>query len=143
MPSNRAFRVMNASHRAVLKLTGGRVGWRLSRMPMLELTTTGRKSGEKRSTMLSSPLQLGDTIVVVASRGGDPTHPGWYLNLLDEPRVDVVYSGRASVPMRARVATPAERAELWPRITKDHANFAAYQTRTKREIPVVLLEPLA
>ena len=134
---------MNAWHRAALRVTRGRVGWRFYGMPMLELTTTGRKSGEKRSTMLSSPLQLGDTIVVVASRGGDDTYPAWYLNLVDEPRVDVVYRGRPKVRMRARVATATERAELWPRITKDHANFAGYQARTTREIPVVLLEPPA
>lgn len=142
MPSNRSFRVMNGLHRAMLRITRGRVGWRLYGMPMLELTTTGRKSGEKRSTMLSSPLQLGDTIVVVASRGGDPIHPGWYLNLVEDPDVEVVFRGRPPVAMRARVASADERADLWPRITKDHPNFAGYQTRTDREIPVVLLEPV-
>jgi deazaflavin-dependent oxidoreductase (nitroreductase family) len=140
MPSNRSFRVMNAVHRAALRVSRGRLGWRLYGMPMLELTTTGRKSGEKRSTMLSSPLQLGETIVVVASRGGDPIHPGWYLNLVDDPDVEVVFRGRPATAMRAHVATAEERADLWPRITKDHPNFAGYQTRTDREIPVVLLE---
>jgi deazaflavin-dependent oxidoreductase (nitroreductase family) len=112
-------------------------------MPMLELTTVGRTSGEKRSTMLSSPLQLGSTVVVVASRGGDDRHPAWYLNLVNEPRVEVVLRGDPPRPMTARVATPAERADLWPRITADHPNYAAYQTKTDREIPVVLLEPVA
>jgi deazaflavin-dependent oxidoreductase (nitroreductase family) len=142
VPSNRFFRVMNATHRAAVRLTRGRLGWRMYGMPMLELTTTGRKSGEKRSIMLSSPIQLGDTLVVVASRGGDPIHPAWYLNLVDDPDVEVVYRGRPSVRMHARVANADERADLWPRITKDHPNFAAYQTRTDREIPVVLLEPV-
>ena len=141
MPSNRFFRLMNAGHRAAVRVSGGRLGWRAYGMPMLELTTTGRKSGEKRSTMLSSPLQVGDTIVVVASRGGDDTHPAWYLNLTENPDVEVVFRGRPSTPMRARVATPEERANLWPRITKDHPNFAGYQRRTDREIPVVLLAP--
>ncbi|MEO8261429.1 MAG: nitroreductase/quinone reductase family protein [Pseudolysinimonas sp.] len=142
MPSNRFFRVMNTLHRGLLRTTGGRVGWRAYGMPMLELTTTGRTSRQKRTTMLSSPLQLGDTVIIVASRGGDDVHPGWYHNLVAEPRVEVVLRGRAAVPMRARVATPAERADLWPKITKDHPNFAAYQVRTEREIPVVLLEPV-
>lgn len=141
MPSNRAFRMMNALHRAGIRMTGGRLGWRAYGMPMVELTTTGRKTGEKRQTMIASPLQLGDTIVVVASRGGDPVHPAWYLNLVDDPQVEVVFRGRARVPMAARTATAEERGELWPRITKDHPNFAGYQTKTDREIPVVLLEP--
>ena len=143
MPSNRSLRFMNAAHRAALRLTGGRVGWTFSGMPMIELTTTGRKSGEQRSTMLASPLQLGETIVIVASRGGDPIHPGWYHNLTANPDVEVVYKGGRKKRMRARTADSEERAELWPRITKDHRNFAEYQTKTDREIPVVLLEPRA
>jgi len=142
MPSNRSLHLMNAAHRGLLRLTRGRFGWHMYGMPMLELTTVGRKSGENRSTMLSSPLQLGSTVVVVASRGGDPTHPAWYLNLVAEPRVEVVLRGGASQVMTARVATPAERADLWPRITADHPNYAAYQTKTDREIPVVLLAPV-
>lgn len=143
MPSDRSLHLMNSAHRGLLRLTRGRFGWHLYGMPMLELTTVGRTSGEKRSTMLSSPLQLGSTIVVVASRGGDDRHPAWYLNLVDEPRVEVVMGGEAPRSMTARVATPAERADLWPRITRDHPNYAAYQTKTDREIPVVLLEPMA
>lgn len=142
VPSNRSFRVMNRSHRALLWLTRGRYGWRLYGMPMLELTTTGRKSGEKRTTMLSSPLQRGETIVVVASRGGDDTHPAWYLNLVEEPQVQVNFRGRGERSMRAHVADAAERAELWPLVTKDHPNYADYQRRTDREIPLVLLEPV-
>jgi deazaflavin-dependent oxidoreductase (nitroreductase family) len=92
--------------------------------------------------MLASPLQLGDTLVIVASRGGDPMHPAWYLNLTADPDVEVVYRGGARKHMTARTATAEERAELWPRITKDHRNFAEYQTKTDREIPVVLLEPV-
>ena len=141
MPSDRLLHAMNAAHRVLLRLTRGRVGWTYHGMPMLELTTTGRVSGRRRATMLSSPVQLGETLVIVASRGGDDTQPAWYLNLVAEPRVEVVRRGRAAVPMVARVATPDERAELWPQITKDHPNYAAYQTRTDREIPVVFLDP--
>lgn len=93
--------------------------------------------------MLSSPLQLGSTVVVVASRERDDRHPAWYLNLVTEPRVEVMLRGEPPRPMNARIARPSERADLWPRITADHPNYAAYQTKTKREIPVVLLEPVA
>ena len=110
-------------------------------MPVLELTTIGRKSGEPRSVMLTSPVQEGSTIVVVASRGGDDQHPAWFLNLRDHPDVEVVFDGEPKRAMRARVATPGERAVLWPRVTAAHQGYAGYQARTGREIPLVLLAP--
>ena len=140
MPSNRSLHLMNAAHRALITVTGGRVGWEASGMPILELTTVGRKSGEKRSTMLSSPLNHDGAIVIVASRGGDDRHPAWYLNLLANPEVEVSLQGAPKRTMHARAATPAERAELWPLVTRDHANYAGYQLKTEREIPLVLLE---
>jgi len=141
MPSDLALKTMNGVHRAMLKLTGDRLGWTLSNMPALELTTIGRKSGQPRSVMLTSPLQEGTTIVVVASRGGDDTHPAWYLNLRDNPDVEVAYQGRTKQKMAARIASPDERARLWPLVIADHKNYAGYQTKTDREIPLVLLEP--
>ncbi len=141
MPSDFALKTMNTVHRGLLKISGGRLGWNASRMPVLELTTTGRKSGEPRSVMLTSPVQDGSTIVVVASRGGDDHHPAWFLNLRDNPDVEVAMGGKAKRPMRARVANAEERARLWPLVTADHKNYAGYQTKTTREIPLVLLEP--
>lgn len=132
---------MNLVHRAGLALTGNRVGASIGGMPSLELTTTGRRSGKARSVMLTSPLREGDAYVVVASRGGDDTHPAWYLNLQANPTVQVRVVGGARRPMRARVATPTERAKMWPLITGRYANYAGYQKRTAREIPLVLLEP--
>jgi deazaflavin-dependent oxidoreductase (nitroreductase family) len=143
MPATRSPHLLNDVHRGILRLTRGRVGWRGYGMPMLALTTIGRKSGEKRTTMLSSPLQRGDAIVVVGSHGGSDSHPDWFLNLVAEPRVEVDFRGTGSRPMRAHVADAAERAELWPLVTKDHRHYAAYQRKTDREIPLVLLEPLA
>ena len=134
---------MNGAHRALLKLSGGRLGWFANGMPMLELTTTGRKSGEKRSTMLSSPMRLHGSYIVVASRGGDPTHPAWFHNLVADPHVSVVLQGAPAEPYVARVATEHERAELWPKITAKHPNYAGYQKRTDREIPLVFLDPVA
>ena len=110
-------------------------------MPVLELTTTGRKTGRPRSVMLTSPVQEGTTLVVVASRGGDDRPPSWFLNLQDNPEVGVRLQGGPEQRMRARVATPEERISLWPRVIADHKNYAGYQTRTTRVIPLVLLEP--
>jgi deazaflavin-dependent oxidoreductase (nitroreductase family) len=141
MPSDLGFKAMNAFHRSVLAITGGRIGWRAGGMPVAELTTTGRKSGRLHTVMLTSPVQEGDTVVVVGSRGGDDRNPAWFLNLLDHPEVEVAFAGKPKKPMRARVATSAERAALWPRVTAASEGYANYQTKTDREIPLVLLEP--
>jgi len=141
MPSDLLFKTMNAVHGAMLKLTGNRLGASINGMPSLELTTTGRKSGKPRSVLLTSPLQEGSSYVVVASRGGDDTHPAWFLNLRENPDVEVRPIGKASQRMHARVATPDERARMWPLIAGKYRNYAGYQRRTDREIPLVLLEP--
>jgi deazaflavin-dependent oxidoreductase (nitroreductase family) len=91
--------------------------------------------------MLTSPLQRGDAYVVVASRGGDDFHPAWFLNLRDNPAVEVKVVGRPKQKMTARVATAQERARMWPEITDKYRNYAGYQKKTDREIPLVLLEP--
>ncbi|WP_370961825.1 nitroreductase/quinone reductase family protein [Amycolatopsis sp. cg9] len=140
MPSDRVLKTMNAVHRGLIKLTGGRVGWQAG-MPVLELTTVGRKSGQPRTVLLTSPHQEGDALVVVASRGGDDTHPAWFLNLRDRPDVEVSLKGAPKRPMRARVANAEERAKLWPKIAGQFKNYAQYQTKTEREIPLVFLEP--
>ena len=141
MPSDLVLKTMNTVHRTILKLSGGRFGWEASNMPVLELTTTGRKSGQPRAVMLTSPLQEGSTVVIVASRGGDDQNPAWFLNLRDDPNVEVSLKGAPKQPMTARVATSEERARMWPKIVADHKNYGGYQKRTEREIPLVLLEP--
>ncbi len=140
MPTDFTLKAMNAVHRVLLTLSAGKAGWRAADMPVLRLTTIGRRSGEPRTVLLTSPLQEGSTIVVVASRGGDDTHPAWFLNLRDNPAVDVVYQGQPSQRMHARVATAPERERLWPLVIADHKIYADYQSRTQREIPLVLLE---
>jgi len=143
MPNDLQLKSMNAVHRAVLKLSGGRLGWQASKMPVLELTTTGRKSGQPHTVMLTSPVQEGTTIVVVASRGGDDHNPAWFLNLRDNPDVEVSLKGGPKERRRARIASSEERDRLWPLVTADHKNYAGYQTKTSRQIPLVLLEPAA
>lgn len=141
MPSDFSLKAMNGAHRFLLRLTGGRVGWQAMGMPVIELTTTGRKSGEKRIAMLTAPAMDGPSYVIVASRGGDDRHPAWFLNLRDDPRVEVVVKGGSRQPMIASIATPEQRARLWPEITKRYPNYAGYQEKTHREIPLVLLAP--
>ena len=142
MPSDFAFKTMNAVHRVILKVSGGRIGWSVQNMPVLELTTIGRKSGQPRTVMVTSPYQEGPVFVIVASRGGDENHPAWFLNLRDTPEVEVRVQGGDSQRMRATIADPDERRRLWPLVTADHKNYADYQTKTPREIPLVLLEPI-
>jgi deazaflavin-dependent oxidoreductase (nitroreductase family) len=141
MPSDLFFRGLNTVHRTVLKISGGRLGWDVANMPVLELTTTGRKSGRPHTVVLTSPARDGDAIVVVASRGGDPRHPAWFLNLRDNPDVEVAMGRGPKRSMRARVADPSERARLWPQVVARYKGYGDYQTRTEREIPLVLLEP--
>jgi deazaflavin-dependent oxidoreductase (nitroreductase family) len=141
MPSDLMFKAANRVHRLVLSVSGGRLGGSAGGMPVLELTTTGRRSGLPRKTLLTSPYQEGPTLVLVASRGGDDRDPAWFLNLRDNPDVTVSRAGQPAQPMRAEVAGPDERARLWTLITSAHRNYAGYQKRTTREIPVVLLHP--
>lgn len=91
--------------------------------------------------MLTSPYQEGDHTYVVASRGGDDQNPAWFLNLTDNPVVTVSIQGGPARSMRAEVADAEERARVWPVITSKHANYAGYQKRTQREIPLVILTP--
>ena len=140
MPSTFQFKAANTVHHAVLKITGGRFGWNLEKMPVIELTTTGRKSGKLRTVMLTSPLREGTTIVVVGSAGGEDHDPAWVHNVRANPDVQIAMKGAPKQARRARVATPDERARMWPKIAADFKNYGDYQTKTSREIPLVLLE---
>ena len=141
MPSDFALKTMNTLHRVILKASFGKLGWNAGDMPVLELTTTGRKSGQRRAVMLTSPIQEGDTIVVVASKGGEDTHPAWFLNLRDTPEVEVSLGGAPKAPYLAAVADAGERARLWPIVEASYKGYAGYQKKTDREIPLVLLTP--
>ena len=123
----------------ILGVTRGKAGWTAGNMPVLELTTIGRKSGEPRSCLLTSPLQENGEIVIVASRGGDDHHPAWYLNLLETPQVQVSYKGAPHKIMTARTANSEERARMWPIVAGAYKGYAGYQEKTSREIPLVIL----
>lgn len=143
MPSDAILKTMNFVHRAMLTLSFGKIGWETAGMPALELTTIGRKSGESRSVMLTSPVQEGDAIVIVASRGGDDKHPAWFLNLRANPEVQVSYRGAKTTTMHAHIAGPDERPALWEKVVASQKRYGDYQTKTDREIPLVLLTPTA
>ena len=136
------FRGVTDTHRAVFLASKGKIGGRLLGMPVVMLTTTGRRTGKTRHSMLATPLELGDSFVLVASFGGDDRHPTWFLNLRENPAVEATLRGRTR-KMKARIASGEERADLWIRLTAAHSNYAGYQTKTDREIPVVVLDPVA
>jgi deazaflavin-dependent oxidoreductase (nitroreductase family) len=139
-------KVMSRLNIAAYRATGGRVGgtWRLGSafrkgVPICLLTTRGRKTGRPRTQPLLY-MPDGDRVVIVASQGGLPKDPLWYLNLRADPRVTVQVR-RDVRRMRARTASPDERAALWPRLVALYADFDKYQSWTDREIPVVICEP--
>jgi deazaflavin-dependent oxidoreductase (nitroreductase family) len=136
------FKSMNRCHQAILRLSGGRVLSSAFGMPAVELETTGRKSGLRRTTMLTAPVVDGERIVLVASKGGDDRDPDWFRNLVAHPEVAVTMNGSRR-EMVARVASPEEKAELWPRIVASYRGYAGYRRRTNRDIPVVICEPPA
>lgn len=140
MPNNVTLKAMNAIHKTVLLVSGGRAGWNVGNMPVIKLTTTGRISGQQREVMLTCPVVENDTYVVVASRGGDDIHPAWFLNLRDNPVVWVQGPEGPKHERRARIGSAEERAALWPRITSSYKGYAGYQQKTDREIPIVFLE---
>jgi deazaflavin-dependent oxidoreductase (nitroreductase family) len=141
VPSDAVLKLMNRTHRVLIAVSGGRAGRSFGGMPVVELTTIGRKSGLPRSCMLTSPYQEGDRTYIVASRGGDDHNPAWFLNLAENPDVMVSIQGGVAQKMHAEVADHDERARVWPLITSKHTNYANYQKKTQREIPLVVLTP--
>src|SRR5258708_17471515 len=132
-------KAMNAGHKLILKVTRGRVLSTTYGMQVLQLATIGRKSGQRRVTMLTAPLLDDKRVVLVASQGGDDRHPDWYRNLVAHPDVEVRYGGTTRV-MTAHTASADEKAELWPQIVAAYKGYAGYQQRTDRDIPVVICE---
>ncbi|MCC5953204.1 MAG: nitroreductase family deazaflavin-dependent oxidoreductase [Acidimicrobiia bacterium] len=133
--------MLETGHRAVLAVTGGRFPRRLLGMQPVELHAIGRVSGQRRSTMLTAPICDDQRVVLVASKGGHQDHPDWYKNLTANPNVELTIDGRTQ-PMRARTASPEEKAELWPTIVAAYKGYEGYQRNTSRDIPVVICEPL-
>jgi deazaflavin-dependent oxidoreductase (nitroreductase family) len=131
-------KVLSTLHRAIFRVSGGRIGKRLVDNDMLLLTTRGRRSGRPHTVPLLY-LRNGSGLVVVASWGGRPYHPDWYLNLVDDPQATVELPGERFTA-RARTAGEEERARLWPAVVTAWDGYATYQSRTDRQIPLVMLE---
>ena len=132
-------RGLSRAHLAVHRVTKGRVPGSVAGMPVLLLTTTGRRSGKARTTPLTF-FRDGTDLVVIASNGGADRPPDWSLNLQQTPRA-VVEIGTEKLVVTARAASDQERERLWVVVTSTYAGYALYQERTTRRIPVVLLTP--
>jgi deazaflavin-dependent oxidoreductase (nitroreductase family) len=134
--------MLEHGHRALLRLSGGRFPKKVGGMQPIELHTIGRKTGLRRATLLTSPIYSEDRVVLVASKGGHSDDPIWYKNLVANPEVEITVDGRTR-KMRARTATPVEKASLWPELVKVYKGYDSYQHNTSRDIPVVICEPLS
>ena len=126
-------------HILFYRLTGGFIGAYTGKYPMALVTVKGRKSGKWRTVPLGF-MPDGDRFILIASYGGSPKHPAWYLNLSANPQVRVQFK-RKRMTMRARVAAGEERSRLWA-LALTFYNYDRYQRRTTREIPVVVLEQM-
>ena len=141
-PGSRVWRVLDllsASNVYLYRLSGGRIGGRMGRAPVLLLHHIGRKSGTSRVTPVLFHADS-ERLVVVGSKGGAARHPAWFVNLMANPATTVEV-GRTKVRVRAREATEAERAKYWPRLIEMYPSYGLYQQRTERLLPVVVLEP--
>jgi deazaflavin-dependent oxidoreductase (nitroreductase family) len=131
--------LLNEDHVNAYRETDGEVGYLWNGVPILLLTTTGRRSGQPRTTPLIFARD-GNDYLVVASMGGAPQHPKWYLNLEAHPQVEIQVKGD-HVAVTARTAAADEKARVWQIVREPWPNYDVYQSRTDRDIPVVVLTP--
>jgi F420H(2)-dependent quinone reductase len=139
MPANAMIRMIAGTHEFWYRLSGGIIGGRVGGLPILLLTTTGRKSGKKR-TMPLVYLPDGENMIVIASNGGADQHPAWWLNLRSNPKAEVQV-GRDTKTVVAEKATGEERDRLWRQVVELYHGYDEYSRMTEREIPVVTLRP--
>jgi deazaflavin-dependent oxidoreductase (nitroreductase family) len=132
-----AWKALTTVNTFIYRASGGRVGGSFDRAPVLLLHHVGAKSGQERVAPLLY-LPDGDDVVIVASYGGAPKNPAWFHNLKAHPDT-VVELGREKRPVRAEVATGAERERLWAAVVELYPAYATYQSRTERQIPLVVL----
>ena len=138
--SSPEYKAFNANLIAEYRANDGQVSGMFAGAPLLLLTTTGAKSGREHVSPLAYTTD-GDRLVIIASKGGAPTHPDWFHNLVANPEVTVEL-GAETFPARASVPEGEERQRLYDQQAAQMPNFAAYQRNTERQIPVVVLERL-
>ncbi len=135
-------KTMNAVHKTILTVSGGRLGKTLGNMPVVKVTTIGRTSSQPRTVMLTTPIQEDGRYILVASKGGDDRDPDWYKNLVANPEITLEpVDADGPISLIARTASDEEKAELWPRIVSAYKGYAGYKEKTDRDIPVVICEP--
>ena len=137
--ANLALKVGTIVHSGVYRATGGRLLGRMGQSPILLLNTIGRKSGKKRATPLLYIVE-GEDFVIIASKGGAPTQPAWYLNLKANPDASVEVGDR-KVRVRAEEVEGEEKERLWKKMANMYPTYDDYQNKTKREIPLLVLHP--
>ncbi len=121
-------------------VSGGRIGGKVGKLPVLLLTTTGRKTGKQRINPVAYIID-GPAYVVTASAGGADRHPGWFFNIRSNPQATITVKDK-HIKVAAEIAGPEKKAELWARLVADAPGFDGYQKRTSREIPMVILHPV-
>jgi deazaflavin-dependent oxidoreductase (nitroreductase family) len=131
--------LIGADHIRRYRETDGEVGYLWNGVPTLLLDAKGRKSGNVHTSALIFARDGADYLIV-ASYGGAPRHPAWYLNLQDQPNAEIQVKGER-IAVVARTATAQEKPRLWQRVTEVWPNYDVYQTRTDRDIPIVVLSP--
>jgi deazaflavin-dependent oxidoreductase (nitroreductase family) len=140
-PARLALKLGSGAHAGVYRATGGKLFGRMGKSPILLLNTVGRKSGKKRTSPLLYVMD-GEDFVIIASKGGAPTHPAWFLNLRNDPEATVEIGDR-EVRVRAEEADPQEKARLWRKMVEMYPTYDDYQKKTEREIPLLILHPVS
>ncbi|BBF99010.1 deazaflavin-dependent oxidoreductase (nitroreductase family) [Pseudonocardia autotrophica] len=133
-------RHFNKVHQKLFRASRGRIGARMMGVDLVALTTTGRKSGRRRTSMVGAPIVEDDMVVVMASYAAGPTNPQWYFNLLADPEVEILVRNRTR-KMTAREAEGSELTEVWARVAAKTPALDRYQARTDRRIPLIVLTP--
>jgi len=136
---NSISKVVTRGHVGLYKASGGRASGHIGKMPVLLLTTTGRKSGKQRTKPLGY-VKDGDDYLLAASNAGNDFFPSWWLNLKASP-VAEIQVGSQRLAVNARKASPQERERMWPKFVAVYKGYAGYEKKTDREIPVVILTP--
>ena len=139
-PARLAWKLGSGAHAGVYRATGGKLFGRMGKSPILLLNTVGRKTGRKRTSPLLYVMD-GEDFVIIASKGGAPTHPAWYLNLKANPDATVEVGDR-EVRVRAEEVDSEEKVRLWQKMIEMYPTYDDYQTKTKREIPLLVLRPV-
>ena len=139
-PARLAWKLGSGAHAGVYRATGGKLFGRMGKSPILLLNTVGRKSGKKRTSPLLYAMD-GEDFVIIASKGGASAHPAWYLNLVANPEATVEIEDR-EVRVRAEEAHSEEKSRLWQKMVEMYPAYDAYQEKTEREIPLLVLRPV-